>query len=675
MRSTRTRGSRPRLAVAQLVLIAVFLGLAARAAHLSLFDDRGFKLGERQRRTAVALTPERGVILDRNGHELALSIDAPSVYAVPRALADPERAAASLARALGRSTQAVAQRLAGRQSFVFIQRWVAPEVAERVRALELAGVGIVDEPRRVYPYRELAGPLIGFANIDGHGVRGVEQQEDAWLRGVSRRLPAERDGSGQLLVDRGEEAWLTAGGDVALTLDIGMQADARLALAEAVKRTGARGGVVVTLEPSSGDILAVAEWPGFDPNGFREHSYADTRSRAFLDAMEPGSTLKAFLVAAALEAGTLRPADRIDCENGELALPGKTIHDSRPHGLLAPVDVLRVSSNVGAVKIAFRLGPEAQVSSLRRFGFGARTGSGFPDESAGLLRTAARARSIDHATLAFGQGLSVTPVQLAAATAALANGGRLMRPRLVSARRAPGESWHSYPSEAVRRVVSEENAGALLKMLESVTGPGGTGRRAALRDVRVAGKTGTAQKFDPKLGRYSDDDFVAWFIGIAPADAPRVAIVVALDEPQRPTHTGGGAAAPLFARVATAQLARLGILTEPGLRIEPEPAPQIPLPTTRTAAAKPTPAVSAAPPTRKGAPAIPELLRFGGRILLPDLRGLTVAELKKVSAREELPVEISGRGRAVAQRPPPGSVVAATGTRIEVRCEPGGDPI
>ncbi len=679
-----------RLAVAQLVVLLLFLGLAARAAQLSLLDRRGVELGERQRRTAVSLSPERGTILARGGQELALSVDAPSVYALPAVLESPGQAASALARALGRSRSHVSRRLAGRGSFVFIERWASAEAAERVQALGLRGVGIALEPRRVYPYRELAGPLVGFANIDGEGVRGIEQQEDDWLRGAPRRLPVQRDGSGQLLVDRGDEDWVTAGGDVVLTIDVTLQSDARRALEDAVRETGARGGSVVAIDPASGDILALAEWPGFDPNGFRRLPYAETRSRAFLDALEPGSTLKAFLVAAALEGGSLRVSDVVDCEDGSLALPGKTIHDAKPHGRLRPGDILRVSSNVGAVKIAFGLGSEAHVTTLRRFGFGAPTRSGFPDESAGLLRTPPSSRRVDHATLAFGQGLSVTPVQLAAATAALANGGRLMRPRLVAARRRPGGSWQPSEPEAVRRVVSERTAAALLRMLEGATGPDGTGRRAALRGVPVAGKTGTAQKFDTRRGRYSEHRFVAWFIGVAPADDPKLAIAVALDEPRRPTHTGGVAAAPLFARVAAAQLARLGILTEPE-PAEPEPAPASPapaappeqrpanerepqpvqaLPETRTAAAKPAPAPR--PPARRR---VPELVQLEGRVLLPDFSGYTVAELQELSAATDLSLRISGRGRAVSQEPPPGTVVAARGARIDIHCEPGADPI
>jgi cell division protein FtsI (penicillin-binding protein 3) len=685
--------------MARVALLAGFVLLAARAGHLSVFDERGRRLGERQTRTVLALAPERGAILDRSGHELALSVDAPSIYATPGSLSDPDAVTRQLAKALGRPRAEVAKRLSSRSSFVFVARWVSPEAAARVAALSLPGVGIVREPRRVYPTGELAAQLVGFANIDGKGVRGLEQAEDGWLRGSPRRLPAERDGSGDLLVDRGDEEWGTSGGDVALTLDAAMQADAVLGLRAAIDRTGARGGMVVTLDPRTGDVLALAEAPEFDPNRFRQTPYDATRARTFLDALEPGSTLKVFLVAAALENRTVAPEDGIDCENGSYQIPGKLIRDHHPYGVLTPADILRVSSNICSVKLAYALGPEAHVEMLRRFGFGAATGSGFPDESTGLLREQRRARPVDHATLAFGQGLSVTPIQLAAATGALANGGMWMRPRLVTARRESGGRWQPTRPEAVRRVISPETSSTVLGMMEKVTGPDGTGRLAALEGLRVAGKTGTAQKFDTELGRYSDERFVAWFIGVAPADDPRLVVVAALDEPERPLHTGGAAAAPLFARVAAAQLSRLGIVTQPAHApgsapprrkpATPQTKPPRREPEVRTAARTATPPVSAAPKSaalkqgsaaRPVAPAPPvatappvEIIHLQDRVLLPDLTGLTVAEVKAVTARARVAVEISGAGRVVSQEPPPGSVVASQ-SAIHVRFAPGADP-
>lgn len=660
---------RRRLAVTRLALLIAFLGLAARAAHLSVLDERGGALGARQLETVLTLAPERGDIVDRGGNELALAVDAPSVYAVPASFEDPAAAAQKLAHALGSDRHRIATRLRGRSSFVFLARWVSPEKAARVKALGLRGVGIVTERRRSYPTGPLAAQLVGFANIDGQGVRGIEQAENAWLRGKPRRLPVERDGSGQLLVDRGKEHWSTAGGDVALTLDLAMQSEAMAALSDALERTGARAGIVVSLDPRTGDLLALAEAPSFDPNRFRELRFGDTRSRAFLDALEPGSTFKTFLVAAALEHRSVTPDDGIDCEQGSFRVPGKTITDHHPYGVLSPGDILRVSSNIGAVKLAFALGPRTHVEMLRRFGFGAGTRSGFPDESAGMLRELPGNRPVDHATLAFGQGTGVTPVQLAAAMAVLANEGRWLRPRLVAARRAPGKSWRPTAPSPGRQVIAPGTARTVLAMLEGVTGPEGTGRRAGLRGIRVAGKTGTAQKWDAETGRYSADRFVSWFTGIVPAQAPRLVIVVALDEPRRPFHFGGVSAAPVFARVAAAHLARLGIVTEP----ETVPRAALPETTTAQAPAAESPAADARSRRVAGMP-VPQVMRLLDRVLLPDLRGLTVDEVRTVTAKADLIVQISGKGLAVAQDPPPGTVVTNQAP-VSVRFEPRADSI
>lgn len=671
MRSPDVRVSARRVAIARSSLLILFGVLCARAAHLAV-DERGARRGQVQTVNAVTLPAQRGAVLDRDGTPLALTIDAPSVYAIAGELRDVPATARKLAGALRLDAAALERRLRQARSFVFVARWVEREAAERVRALTLPGVGLLEEPRRVYPHKELAAQVIGFANIDGVGVRGVEQQEDGWLRGEARRVGVERDARGGLLVSGGLEGWSTAGGDVRLTLDMALQAEAAAALRDAIAATGARGGVVLSLDPFSGDVLALAEAPAFDPNRFRTLDFARTRAHAFLDAQEPGSTLKAFLVAAALEKGAIREDQFFDCEDGTLRVPGKTIRDLHPHGALRPADIVRVSSNIGAVKIAWALGRDPYFDMLRRFGFGERTGSGFPDESAGMLRAASRWRAVDHATVAFGQGLSVTPIQLAVATAALANGGTRIQPRLVAARRPPRGAWQPVAPKRGERVISRQTARSVLGMLEGVVGPEGTGGRAALKSVRVAGKTGSAQKLDASLGQYAADRFTAWFIGVVPAEAPRLVIVVALDEPRRPQHTGGAAAAPVFARVASAQLARFGLATEPvlppfGSRVVQVAAVRPAAPARTSLARKPAPAVAAPPPARRGL----EVARVEDRVLLPDFRGFTVAEVRQIAATSQLAVSISGSGRAITQEPPPGTVLAIGGAPVRVRFEPG----
>jgi cell division protein FtsI (penicillin-binding protein 3) len=660
------RKSAKRVAFARVVFVVAFVGLGARAAHLSVFDQRGAVRGDAQSLRTLTLPPERGHIVDRNGAEFALSVEAPSVYAARAQIADIDATARQLATIFRIDARGLAERLRRSKGFHFVARWVSDKQADRVRALKLAGVGIVHEPRRAYPHGRLASRVVGFANIDGTGVRGIEQQEDAWLRGTTRRIPAERDGSGRLMLVREGESLGTAGGDVALTLDAALQANAERVLAEAVDALGARGGVIISMDPYTGEIYSLAESPSFDPNRFRSTDYSSTRSSAFLDTVEPGSALKPFLIAAALETGAITTDQIIDCGDGMFRIPGKTIRDARAYGELTATGILRVSSNIGAVKVATELGRSAHYEMLRRFGFGDSTHSQFPDESAGVLRPWRSWKPVDHATIAFGQGVSVTPIQLAAATAVLANGGEWVRPRLVAARRVARGAWQSTGPDVARRVLSRETAANVMAMLETVVGPDGTGSRAALPGVRVAGKTGTAQKFDTKNGRYSNDHFRAWFIGIVPADAPRLVVVVGIDEPRRPRHTGSGAAAPLFARVAAHQLAHFGIHVKEippapqthTVKREAAPANETPKkPAKSVAAARKEPVrvahVSAPPPLP-----LPTVVNLNGRIIVPDFRGLTVAQVMEITAAHDLGVTIFGNGRAVQQAPLPGSIVS-----------------
>ncbi len=657
MRSPALRISTRRLGIARAALLIALMALSARSVQLA-FDGRSLERARVQQGTWLRIAAERGALFDRNGAELAVTTTAPSVFARPRLVTDPDAAARRLARTLGMDRRGLAARLRRDSNFVFLARWIDPKRAGRVRALDIPGIEIADEPRRVYPHDELAASVIGFANIDGEGVRGVEQQQDGWLRGAPQVYRVERDARGRLLGMAGLRRAAARGGDVRLSLDAGFQADAEEALAAAVGTTSARAGSVVSLDPHSGEILALAEWPSFDPNAFRRVRYADTGSRAFQSALEPGSTLKAFLVAGALEAQAVRVDQVIDLEGGSYRVPGKTIRDLHPKGDLRPAGVLRVSSNVGAVKIAQALGPERHFETLRAFGFGERSGSGFPFESTGLLRSWRHWRPVDHATVAFGQGLGVTPVQLAAATAVLANGGTLMRPRLVDARRRPGGPWRPTTPERVRRVLSRETAAAVREMLEAVATPEGTARRAALVGVPVAGKTGTAQKLDRDAGTYSATRYHAWFVGIVPADEPRLVIVAELDEPRAGLHHGGASAAPLFAAVASAQLARLGIATEPKWRRP-----------TAVAVARAT-----APPAPEARSAeLERLTRVGDRLFLPDFRGLTVAEVRAITAGQALDLEIVGEGRAIDQDPDPGTILAGARKRIRVHFDRDGN--
>jgi cell division protein FtsI (penicillin-binding protein 3) len=550
--------TRARIRIASLAFGLVFLGLGVRASHLALFEDRGAARGKAQSAGLIALPPARGSILDRNGAELVVSIEAPSVYAHIADIEDPGNTARRLSPILGVKRSLLDRRLARARGFVFLKRWADPKVADRVAAADLPGVGITHEPRRRYPLGDLGAHLLGFANIDGHGVRGVERLEDHWLRGERQVVAVERDARRRALAPARLRPELAMGGDIALTLDSATQANVERALAEKVLETRAKGGVAILLDPRDGAILALAEYPSFDPNRFRNIPFSSTRPRSWADALEPGSTLKPFLVAGALESGAVGPRQSIDCEKGVFRVPGKTLRDLRPLGVIPIADVLRFSSNIGAVKIGFALGAERHHATLRAFGFGKRTGSGLPGESAGLLRDWEDWRTLDHATISFGHGVSVTALQLAAATGSLANGGVLREPRLVSARKRLSEDWRDEPIGLTRRSVSPEVAERVLAMLATVVEPGGTGARAAVPGAFVAGKTGTAQKFDAAEGRYQSDRHLAWFIGVAIAAEETFVSVIMIDEPRGKARTGGSAAAPLFARIVGEELNRRG---------------------------------------------------------------------------------------------------------------------
>ena len=716
MRSPALDRTARRIVWLRLAGLGLVLVLAGRAAHLTVAHTRARSLYDQQIRSEQRLAPARGTIFDRDGRELAITTEAASIYALPRLLEDRAAAAAGLSEALELDLARVTRRLEAHDGFTYIARWVEPEAAERVRALALAGVGVDREPRRAYPAGALAAPLIGFANIDGQGVRGIEQAENAWLIGRQRRVNVERDARGRTLALRSTDPRTAQGGDVALTLDAAMQGAAEAALAEAVTRHEARGGLVLTLDPATGDLLALAEAPGFDPNRFRELDYAATRARAFSDVVEAGSTMKVFLVASALDAGLITPTDEFGTEEGWLRVRGKTIRDRRPFGVLTPSDVLRVSSNVGAVQIAQRVGREAQYQGLLRFGFGGLTHSGFPMESPGLIRDWLDWKPVDQATISFGQGLSVTAIQLGAALAAIANEGERMQPRLIRARREVGGPWQETAIRSRGRAVSARAARETLAMMRQVVSSKGTGRLAGLADVAVAGKTGTAQKLDVELGRYSQDRYIAWFMGVVPANDPQLAIVVAVDEPSGELHSGGGVAAPLFAQVAAAQLGARGVVTAPA-PFAPTPAKQMPVtrlvheepafetppsaavaapparPAALVAAGPPPPSrhsarpleddwIDVAPPLEDGIDVAPPLEAGGLRTahprrddtpveaaFVPDFSGLTIARAMATAQRELLEIRTKGaiEGHVVSQIPVPGTVLEGADRTVRLR--------
>ncbi|MFI5314219.1 MAG: peptidoglycan D,D-transpeptidase FtsI family protein [Myxococcota bacterium] len=552
-RARRRAGLRPgRIDAIAFAALLGFAALFARAIQLQTLDaDWLSDRAGRQASTTVALEALRADLEDRRGTVLAVSATVDSVAGWPKRIADGHAAARALAGPLGVPARELEGRLTRGNGFVWLQRWVSPDAAAKVSRLSLAGVQLIPERRRFYPNGDLAGPLLGFADRDGRGLSGLELAYDGELRGASAEFSARVDAHGNVLPTVASAPAARTGRAVRLALDVRLQHFAESALAEALRKTSARHATLVALDPQTGEILALAEAPGFDPNRFWLEDKSLYRARAFVDGFEPGSTMKPFSVSLALDAGVVRPDEVFDCENGSFRIGRRTIRDFHPHGLLTVSDIVRVSSNIGAAKISERLGARRLVEGVRRFGFGDVPGSGFPGEISGSVRELHERQAVERANLSFGQGITVTPVQLVAAMAVFANGGRRVTPRLLAVTRSDGEAVAIEPGP---RVISEQTAREVVAMLRAVV-ESGTGTAAALPNVAVAGKTGTAQKV--KEGTYSQKDYIASFVGFAPVVNPRFVIGVFVDEPQG-LHTGGVVAAPVFREVAAYALDQLG---------------------------------------------------------------------------------------------------------------------
>lgn len=555
-------------------LALALTAILARAYHLQITEHAHLsRLSQEQYLAHVKIPARRGHIVDQSGSPLAITVDVPSVFANPAAISDVPHTAELLAPLLHMTPAAIAQRLGGGRYFVWLKRHVTAEVGARVRALRIAGIGLTDEPQRAYPNRETAAHLLGVAGLDGHGLEGIEKQLDHELLGAPQMVRALRDARGRSVLAAGAGGDLRArGSEVTLTIDLQIEHMAEQALARAVATTGAQAASAVVVDVHSGDILALAMAPAFDPADSANVEAGRRRARVLTDMIEPGSTLKPLVVGAALDTGAVAPHTRLFCENGRLALRGHTISDTSPHGWLSLTEVIAKSSNIGMAKVSALMGKQPLEFALRRLGFGARSGLGFPGESPGLLRPSASWGELEAATIAFGQGMAVNMVQLAAAYRVLAADGVYREPRLLrQIRRADGSVLPlGEPQE--RRVMSVDAARRVTRMLEAaITPAGGTGRLAAVPGYRVAGKTGTAQKADAVRRGYSTEKYVAMFAGYLPAESPRVVIVVAVDEPKS-NHYGGVVAAPVFSEIGAAAMQRLGVLASAGVaQIPPGP--------------------------------------------------------------------------------------------------------
>jgi cell division protein FtsI (penicillin-binding protein 3) len=448
------------------------------------------------------------------------------------------------------------------KTFVWLQRQLEPRQAEAISDLGLKGIGLFPESRRYYPRQELAAHVLGMVGLDDRGLEGVEHLYDDLLGGKPQFVVAQQDALGRLVFRQEEPEPNPPIFDVRLTIDEVLQYITERELARAVERSGAKAGTAIILDPHSGEILALANHPTFDPNQYKKAGSAAKRNRATADYLEPGSIFKVILAAGALEEGAIRPTDQFHGENGSIEVSGVTIRDHEKYGWLTVRQIMAQSSNVGAIKIGQKLGKSLYYHYMSAFGFGSLTGVDLPGETPGLMRRPKGWSALSLSVLSLGQEVSVTPIQFATAFAAIANGGNLMRPHVIRSLRTPdGTQARDTGPVVVRRVISESTARTLLEMLTSVVDEG-TGKEAAVPGYAVAGKTGTAQKVDPATGRYSHRKIVASFVGAVPAEEPRLVILVMIDEPET-LRWGGSIAAPTFREIARDALKYLRVPPSP----------------------------------------------------------------------------------------------------------------
>ncbi len=549
-KQTDEPGARWRAPFLLMLFVSASLGLAARAVDLQVLDN-GFlsAQGEARYLRTEKISAHRGRITDRNGEPVAVSTPVDSIWANPQQLSGAMDQLPRLARALERDEQGLRRRIEKHadREFIYLRRHMGPAQAERVLALEIPGVHAVREYRRYYPAGEVTAHLVGFTDVDDRGQEGMELAFDHWLAGADGAKRVLKDRLGRAVQDIESIRRPRQGKDLALSIDLRVQYLAYRELLAAIRRHGARSGSIVVLDIDTGEVLAIANQPSYNPNNRAEAPVSSYRNRAVTDIFEPGSSIKPLVIAAALESGAFGPATRIDTRPGFVKVGNKTISDRRDYGLTDVTGVVTKSSNVGMTHIALSLEPEQLWSTLARLGLGRLTSSGFPGESAGLLNHYEHWREINQATLSYGYGLTVTTLQLAQAYAVIgANGVR--RPVSMTRLETP---------PAGEPVMAAETADILIGIMKSVVSNAGTGANARVRGYSVAGKTGTARKSEP--GGYSDHRYHAVFAGVAPAAAPRIAIAIMVDEPAGEVYHGGDVAAPVFAQVAAGTLRILNV--------------------------------------------------------------------------------------------------------------------
>jgi cell division protein FtsI (penicillin-binding protein 3) len=683
-RLSRQSELQPDVSFRRTLFVAAFvafwmLGISARLVYLQVSKhDTLVARAHKQQQEAVETSPTRGPVLDRHERELARTIDTTSVFIAPdefnknetRAMEEIGCTADVLSSVLSLDQRTLVNQIleakeSGRR-FLWIARRIAPDKAQTLETMDLAGVHTRKEPKRFYPNGSLAANVLGFVGLDGNGLAGIEQVYNKKITGEPGKLFLEKDSRGRAY--ESTEISGRPGQTIILTIDQSIQYQAEAALMTAIEQSGAKAGTAIVLDPHNGDILALANAPTFDPNDVGAASPAARANWALQNIYEPGSTFKVVAFSAAIEKGLAKPDDQIDCQMGSITVGKRVIHDSHPFGTLTIADALAKSSNVAAIKLGLRVGDPTMYDYITRFGFGSRTGIELPGETAGLVRPLNRWQPSSIGSIAIGQEVGVTPLQMAAAFGALANDGVRIAPHLIrEIRSASGVSVYR-PNPERRRVISPETASALRGMLEGVT-LNGTAKKAQLDGYTAAGKTGTAQKIDAKTRTYSKTKFVASFVGFAPVNNPAVVIIVVIDEPGG-SYYGGDVAAPVFRQIAEQILPEMGVIPDTDFK-NPElvaRARQTPAQISKLrkdekrrdeekreqdSRASTMPRVTAR--DNKGGEIV-YAVATSNAIVMPDLRGRSVRDVARACARLGMQVEAHGDGgRVVGQTPQPGA--------------------
>jgi cell division protein FtsI (penicillin-binding protein 3) len=674
--------SRPDVSPGRALFVAAFIGfwmlvVSARLVYLQFSQyDTLANRAKQQQQNSIETTAQRGDLLDRQERQLARSVQTVSLFLDPDGLDVQalDQNAQQLAKALGLKQADLAnefrEALTEKRRFIWVARRLDADLASKIVALNLPGIQTRLEPKRYYPNGPLAAHVLGYVGLDGEGLGGLEQFYNSKIAGEPGRLFLEKDASGKPY--ESYEIASKPGQTVVLTIDQSIQYQAEQALQAAVQRSRAKSGTVIVLDPRNGEILALANAPTFDPNKVAD-AKPETRSNwALQNIYEPGSTFKVVAFSAALEKKLVKVDDRIDCQMGAITVAGRVVHDHHAFGTLTIAEALAKSSNVAAIKLGIRVGDEAMYDYITRFGFGSKTGIELPGETVGIVRKVARWQPSSIGSIAIGQEVGVTPVQMVAAFGALANDGVRIAPHLIREVRDAGGNvvYRAQPEQ--RRVISAETAIALRGMLEGVT-LNGTAKKAQLDGYSAAGKTGTAQKIDPKTRSYSATKFVGSFVGFAPVSNPQVAIIVVIDEPSGAYH-GGDVAAPVFREVAEQILPSLGVMPDIETQSVPELVAQVNENPERAAKAREAQAES----EQQRKATLPTVDSNGGRggevvyaaatkkaMLMPDLRGRSVRDVARTCAQLGLQVEARGEGRVFKQSPSAGAEVS-TGQLVYV---------